>query len=146
MCSTESSLVLVQIMPTNKVFPSLNTQGVLRVRKRVTLMVVAVSVIFGICWGMSSVVYTIRSFAPRDVGPVPIAISNTMVLFNSAVNPFVYALLNQQFRVKMKTAICCTGSSTRRVHPMSERHAMKLANNNNTNPTHAHTTGPCSQE
>ncbi|XP_078345970.1 QRFP-like peptide receptor [Oculina patagonica] len=116
-------------------------KGVMRVRKRVTLMVVAVSVIFGICWGTSSVVYTLRSFAPHDVGPVPIAITNTMVLFNSAVNPFVYALLNQQFREKMKKTICCTASLSARVHPAPQ--TREPANNTTHSP---HTAGPCSQE
>ena len=39
------------------------------------------------------------------MGPVTIAITNVMVLFNSAVNPFVYALLNKQFREKIKRMI-----------------------------------------
>ncbi|XP_020626535.1 tyramine receptor Ser-2-like [Orbicella faveolata] len=91
--------------------------GVIRVRKRVTLMVVAVSAIFGICWGTSSVAYTLRAFDPSSVGPVPIAIANTMVLFNAAINPFVYALLNKQFREKMKILICCTSFCVSRVYP-----------------------------
>ena len=99
----------------NYVFSFINTQGVIRVRKRVTLMVVAVSVIFGIC----SVAYTLRAFDPSSVGPVPIAIANTMVLFNAAINPFVYALLNQQFREKMKRLICCTSFCVSRVYPPS---------------------------
>ena len=98
----------------------------IRVRKRVTLMVVTVSVIFGICWGTSSVVYTLRSFEPHDVGPVPIAITKVMVLFNSAVNPFVYALLNQQFRERMKRMLCCTCSSASSVHPTREHQNMEL--------------------
>ena len=121
----------------------INTQAAMRVRKRVTLMVFTVSVIFGICWGTSSVAYTLRSFAPNNVGPVPIAIANTMVLSNAAVNPFVYALLNQQFREKMKGILCCTGSLARRVHPTRESQNMELAN---TNTRSTQTAGPCSQE
>ena len=64
-------------------------------RKRVTLMVVAVTVIFGICWGTASVVYVLHYTTSYNIGFVPIACANIMILFNSAVNPFVYALLNQ---------------------------------------------------
>ena len=86
-------------------------------RKRVTLMVVAITAIYGICWGTNEVVYAIKFIALYDIGHLPMAIANTMVLFNSAVNPFVYALLNKQFREKMKVMICCTSSSAPRVHP-----------------------------
>ena len=33
------------------------------------------------------------------------AVSNLMVLFNSAINPFVYALLNHSFRRKVKAIL-----------------------------------------
>jgi len=36
-----------------------------------------------------------------------------MILFNFAVNPFAYALINQQFREKMKGMICCSLRSSR---------------------------------
>ena len=84
-------------------------------------MVVIVSVIFGICWGTSTVVYILKYVTSCNIGPVPVAIANTMVLFNSAVNPFVYALLSQQFREKIKRMIYCTSSSLElRNHPMRE--------------------------
>ena len=116
----------------------------MRVRKRVTLMVVTVSAIFGICWGTSSVAYTLRAFEPSSVGPVTIAIANTMVVFNAAVNPFVYALLNQQFREKMKGIVSCTGCCARRGHPMRDTQNMELAITSNTESSQ--TAGPCSQE
>ena len=103
----------------------------MKVRKRVSLMVVAVSAIFGICWGTSSITYTLRAFDPSSVGPVPIAIANTMVLFNAAINPFAYGLFNKQFREKMKSIVCCTGCFARGVHPLREPQNMELANTNN---------------
>ncbi|KAL9957242.1 hypothetical protein ACROYT_G038854 [Oculina patagonica] len=116
-------------------------KGVIRVRKRVTLMVVAITAIFGICWGTASVVYVLHYVTSYNIGPVPLAITNTMVLSNSAVNPFVYALLNQQFKEKMKKMICCIASS--RVHPTQEPQVIEIADNT-THPTHA--AGPCSTE
>ena len=93
-------------------------------RKRVTLMVVAVTFIFGITCGTCSVLY-VTSY---NMGPVLVAISDAMVLFNSAVNPFVYALLNQQFREKIKKMICCSGSLPSRVHPTPEPQGIEFAN------------------
>ncbi|XP_078349149.1 pyroglutamylated RF-amide peptide receptor-like [Oculina patagonica] len=124
--------------------PLTNQQrGVTRVRKRVTLMVVTVTTIFGICWGAESVEYVLRQFPSLDISPAVVAIVDIMVLFNSAVNPFVYALFNQQFREKMKKMICCIGFSAHKVHPALEAQDMELADNT-THPTH--TTGPCSKE
>ena len=114
----------------------ITTQGVLKVRKRVTLMIVAVSIIFGICWGFDQVVYTLMFTASYDVGPIPVAIANTMVLLNAAVNPFVYALLNQQFRKKAKRMLCCGFSSINKIHTTGTSDAtdVQLANSS-TQPT-----------
>ncbi|KAL9958278.1 hypothetical protein ACROYT_G035274 [Oculina patagonica] len=117
-------------------------KGVVRVRKRVTLMAVTVSVIFGVSWGTMQVLYFLFYFTSYTLGPVTIALTNTMVLFNSAVNPFVYALLNQQFRRKMKKMIYCTSSSALRVHPDQDTQDVELA----TNTVHPNQTTRSSQE
>ena len=102
---------------------SLCTQGVVRVRKRVTLMVVAVSAIFGICYITVSVEYVLIYLTSHSSGRVQNAITNTMVLFNSAFNPFLYALMNKQFRDKMKQMTCHIS----RAHPTHDLRSPGLA-------------------
>ena len=96
------------------ILPLFYPQGALKVRRRVTVMLIIVSAIFGISWGTSSVAYILKHYTSYNIGNV--AITNTMALFNSAVNPYLYALLNQQFRQKAKLTICCTVRPTRRIY------------------------------
>ena len=107
----------------------------MKLRKRVTLMALTVSVIFGICWGANSVVYTLKNVTSYHIGPVTTKITNTMVLFNSAVNPFVYALLNQRYRGMLKRMMCCCHGLDRRVHPTQEPQKIELADKNISHPT-----------
>ena len=88
-------------------FPSHNSQGVLKVRKRVTLMAITVSFIFAVSWGAESIEYVLRTLSTLNISFEHIAVVDMMVLFNSAVNPFVYALLNHQFRQNIKKVIWC---------------------------------------
>ena len=92
----------------------------MRVRKRVTLMVVTVTSIYGVCWGTGILVYVLWDFVPENIGTMLLAIADVMILLNSAVNPFVYALLNHQFREKMKKMICGSSSSAPKVYPTPE--------------------------
>ena len=69
-------------------------------------MVVTVSAIFGICWGAKVTVQISHRFTSYNFRPVVVAIANIMVMLNSAVNPFAYALINQRFRQKIKKMIC----------------------------------------
>jgi len=108
---------------------NIQQKGVIKVRRRVTLMVVVVTAIFAFCWGVNQIVHIFKFFSSYTVGPLPTVVANTMVLVNSAINPFVFALLNQQFREKMKSVICCTDCTKNEVHPASESHDFELGDN-----------------
>ena len=89
----------------------------LKVRKRVTLTAVTVSVIFSICWLTDAVIFLLSyhstTSSPSDV---TWAIAAVMILFNSAVNPFVYALINQRFREKLALLVRGTFLSANQIH------------------------------
>ena len=125
---------------SNKIFPC--TQGVLKVRKRVTLMVVTVSAILVICWGTDQILHISEAFTSHKLSTLAIPIAHTMIMFNSAVNPFAYALLNQKFREKMKGMICCSLRLTR-VNVAREPQDFGM-NNTTTQPTD--TAGPSATE
>ncbi|XP_022805054.1 neuropeptide FF receptor 2-like [Stylophora pistillata] len=111
-------------------------QGVMKVRKRVTLMVILVSVIFGVSWLTDSTTFFLGYFSPsHSFGDVTYATASTMIMFNSAINPFIYALVNQRFREKIKGTICCSCRPNNRIH--AETEPQKLGGTNSaTNPTH----------
>ena len=104
-------------------------QGVLKVRKRVTLTAVTVSIIFSICWMTDAVIFLLSyhstTSSPSDV---TWAIAAVMILFNSAINPFVYALINERFREKIKRLIGYRFRSKNQIHGATETPHINLTN------------------
>ena len=68
-------------------------------------MVVSVSAIFAISWGGDTLLHILkdRSF---KLSPLAIPIAHVVIMFNAAVNPFAYALINERFRQKIKEMMC----------------------------------------
>jgi len=90
-------------------------------------MVVTVSAIFALCWTSGAVTYLVAFFSPVfDAGDVAYVTQSTVVMFNSAVNPIVYALINQQFSKKIKYMMCCRCRSG--INPVREEQNLKDLN------------------
>ena len=100
-------------------------------RKRVTFMVVTVSAIFVISWGADIIVHILdNDVGSIKLGPYVIPIAHTIIMFNSAVNPYAYALINERFREKMKRMICCNStSSTTRIAVARRQQDIEMADN-----------------
>ena len=84
-------------------------------RRRVTLMVIAITAIFGICWVPDIIAHSIDYYTSLSTSYSAYAVIHMLVLFNSTVNPFVYALTSQSFREKLKGVICCRSTLSKGV-------------------------------
>lgn len=84
-------------------------------------MVVLISIIFAVCWLADGITYILSYYTtnnkPKDI---TYAIAFTLILFNSAVNPFVYALINERFQEKIRAMVCCKCGPENMVHSTSE--------------------------
>ncbi|XP_068696291.1 RYamide receptor-like [Montipora foliosa] len=80
-------------------------QVLLKVRKRITLMVLTVTAIFAVIWNSDSVLQLLEHFYFFKILPFAHAIVHTMLMFNASLNPFAYALFNQRFRTKIKEMV-----------------------------------------
>ena len=86
-------------------------------RKRVTLSVITVSAIFGACWITGLLAYILSHLDIFIFGSVSYIVSDTLFMFNSAINPYIYALLNERFRQKLR--LLCSANRTPRVYNSS---------------------------
>ena len=82
-------------------------------------MGVAVTAIFGIYWTPDLIAHNLEVFASVSISELAYAVFHMLVLFSSSVNPFVYALVNKNFREKLKGMVffSCTGSTRNRACP-----------------------------
>ena len=93
----------------------------LRLRKRATLTAVTISAVLVISWGAEGILHLIQEYAgTMKLSPLITSIAHMIMIFNSAVNPFAYALLNQRFRKEMKQMVC-PGSFRTRVYSVCAR-------------------------
>lgn len=88
----------------------------MKVRKRVTKMALTVSIIYGLCWMPNLTIYALNYFSPsQNYGDVTYITSIVLVTCNSTVNPFIYVFVNQKFRRRIKSLLCCGSFCNTRV-------------------------------
>ena len=91
----------------------LSEQARIRSKRKVTKMVIMVSILYAICWLPNSVIFILSKFTPDQLGhgsynfTTPYIISVVLVALNSTMNPFIYALHSTNFRRHIKGALCC---------------------------------------
>ena len=96
-------------------------------------MVLVVSVIFAFCWITESTDYTLLMFFPKlALGNATHVISSTLIMFNSSINPIVYALISHRFRDEIVRMIRVTHRTR-----ISKRPEFKISSENKAscNPT-----------
>ena len=89
-------------------------------RKKVTKLVLVVSVIYVISWFPQLVVYLLSNYNTDhfEFGNIAYVASVVMVTFNSAVNPIMYSFQSERFRHGFKQLLCCRQCNrARRVFP-----------------------------
>lgn len=78
--------------------------AVVKSRKKVTKMVLIVTVIFGLCWVPVLTLYMLSYHVPSDYEYASI-IHNAAVVFiciNSSINPFIYSFQMRGFKAEIK--------------------------------------------
>lgn len=87
-----------------------------RHRKRVTKMVVFVTVIYVLCWVPELLIYFLGFTGTITLVGIHHTIASALIVFNSSVNPIVYSLQSSQFRKHLADLICCKRN---RISPMN---------------------------
>ena len=78
--------------------------AVIKARKRITKMMITISTIYIFCCFPTHIVYFLYIFYPDwfPSGDSFFTISYCLLVFNSSINPFIYALQSRKFRAHLK--------------------------------------------
>ena len=90
---------------------------------RVTKMVLAVTVIYVMCWVPTVVVYFLAHLTPGKLAvhsPIHL-ITIALAALNSTVNPIIYSFQSQRFRQNLLQLLCCRKGGTNQVIPVQSQ-------------------------
>lgn len=82
-------------------------KALLRYRRRLTKMVIAVTIIYVLCWGPELMIYFLGFLGVFTLKAIHHGVAFALVVFNSCVNPIVYSFQSGQFRTHLWALIRC---------------------------------------
>lgn len=88
-----------------------------RHRKRVTKMVVFVTVVYVLCWVPELLIYFLGFTGTITLVGIHHTVASALIVFNSSVNPVIYSLQSSQFRKHLSELICCKRN---RISPLNQ--------------------------
>ena len=69
-------------------------------------MVLTITVHFEVCCISDTGMHVLKDLSLCSISDGAISIAHAVMVFNSALNPFAYALINKRFREKMNGMLC----------------------------------------
>ena len=85
----------------------------LKARKRVTIMLIIVTLVHTLCWSPNYVLYLLIFFVPGfHYGSTDYIITVLLVLLNAAADPLLYTRYMDGFRRGMRSVLCCCHRNT----------------------------------
>ncbi|XP_070567419.1 QRFP-like peptide receptor [Ptychodera flava] len=90
----------------------------LKRKRRATLMLILVVVLFAVCWAPFQVVSVIREFPPlpdNETNRLMLAVVQLIAFCDTCINPFIYAFLNENFRKRFISSLRCKRRKRKRV-------------------------------
>ena len=102
-----------------------NAKAVMIARKKVIRLLIIMLVAFALCLFPMQLILFWSHYGqfPHDTvaGALLIPLAYAAYFFNSALNPFLYAFLSDNFRTKMKETLCIPSTKTRGVHKIHKK-------------------------
>lgn len=94
-------------------------QALIKSRRRVTKMVLTVTVVCAVCWLPNLIVYVLDFYGLMSHGGIVHTTTVVLVTLNSAVNPVIYCFQSKRFRICVKALLLspCTLQRTALVEP-----------------------------
>ena len=94
-------------------------------RKKVTKMLISVSVIFITCWTPPAVLCVLSPMIPGGYSTV-YPITTASALLNSCLNPLVYTLHSQQFRRNLVSLVFCRDNKQLATHKIRQTNSSQI--------------------
>lgn len=95
-------------------------KALLRYRRRMTKMVLAVTAVYVLCWVPELLIYFLGFLGVFPLHAIHHGVAFALVVFNSCINPIVYSFQSSQFRRHLWALMCCRRRVNRLVYPTKE--------------------------